>query len=162
MKKQNLLKSKDVSKTHIINTKAILNNNYYSPEFDERMPNFDILVRNEIDEDMEISIEESYFEIVSQIANEDPKLKNLGHPDFPNPKLDKNLANYVYVSVSRHPLFKKSIINRPVLFSVITEYFNFDYCKFYDLLSNLYKEELQDSIQNLSKILEIKKINKLF
>lgn len=143
------------NRDHKSSTNKIINNDYYSQDLDTRPPTFQVdpFYDNSTDEtedlhlellmrDVEIAVKGSKFE--KYALNQDKKL-------------NKSEINEVYhFMIKKLPAYTKTD-----MFSQISEYFDIDYHKFFNSLSNMFKEELIEEIKE-SSYYKKKKINKLF
>lgn len=74
-------------------------------------------------------------------------------------KLKKLDINEIYEFISSELVIKYSLIE---IFSETADYFNVNPTKFYASLSNKFKEDLIQELDNRTKVLKRKKINRLF
>lgn len=145
-----------------MNRDKIFENNFDSPDFDIQ-PNMsfelDSSYKNNMDEDLKIHYD--------MIANQIHKLIGLSRfKEFNDvddlgqcKKLKKTDINNVYGYIVDE---MKSKFSRIDLFSELCVYFNIKPDKFYNSLSNVYKEDLIQELDSITGILERKNINKLF
>ena len=128
------------------NTRKILENNYESTDIDTRKQEFkldnsvtrDLSIEDRIDykmvyDEIESCIKGSIYETLNQ-PDENGKYKKLNKADI----------NRIY----SHVIGLKPKVSKVEVFSVLSEYFDINYYKFYDSLSNTFKQEL---IEELSK-----------
>lgn len=132
------------NRDHKMSTNKIINNDYYSKEIDMRSITFAVDPHFQSKEDM-------VDQLHSKMILEDIKNVLKGHKfeayvrDY-NVKLKKAQINEVYAYITKRlPKYKKKD-----LFAYIAEYFDIDYTKFFNSLSNMFKEELMSDISNSS------------
>lgn len=140
----------------------IFDNSFDSPEF-EMLPNMsfelDSSYRNDLDEDIKI-----HYEMVSNKIHElieVSRFKDFNYVDDLGrcKKLKKSDINDVYGYIIDE---MKSKFSRIDVFSEMCVYFDITPDKFYNSLSNVYKEDLIQELDIRTGILEKKNINKLF
>lgn len=140
----------------------IFDNNFESPDLENRgSMNFDLdsSVRGNLSEEETIHYEILSREIHDLIENS--RFKKFNEIDeFANAtRLKKLDINEVYGFIVDELLKKYSRID---MFSELCNYFNIPPNKFYNSLSNVYKEDLIIELDKKTGILSKKNINKLF
>lgn len=143
------------NRDHKSSTNKIINNDYYSKEIDTRKISFNLdpsfqTSGNDVNalhlefllKDIEELIKGTEYEVY--IKNHDLKLN----------KSDINKVYYFIVKNLKD-------YTKTDLFSQISEYFDIDYHKFFNSLSNKFKEELMLELEE-SSVYKRRKINKLF
>lgn len=146
-----------------INTHKIINNDFYSPEYDSRKANFKVSAESlysSEDEELAYFNKELYSHI-HDIVTSDRELKSfntLNKKGFPK-KLNKYDINKVYGKIMERidPKYPKI-----EAWACIAGYFNVDSTKFYKSMSNKYKYELENELNERTGIIDKRKINRLF
>lgn len=143
-------------------TDKIFDNTFDSPEGESGGKisfNLDASVRGTVSEEEQIHYEMLAKEIHGLISNS--RFKKFNEIDeFANvTKLKKMDINEVYGFMMDELLEKYSRID---IFSELSEYFNIHPTKFYNSLSNVFKEGLIAELDQKTDILSKKNINKLF
>ena len=137
----------------------IFNNNYHDPEFNEESINFKVdnnffHTNNQLDEAMDKHLEEKIH-----YAIEDSQWAFLneidGNGQFPVPT--KEQMNYVFDHIIKN-VDDEDIID---LYSATAEYFGINSKRFYNALSNYYKDLLVTSLKKNTYYLK-NKIKRLF
>jgi hypothetical protein len=119
-----------------------------APQYDDGLEEEEKIHLDMVRRDIHVLIVESRFKSFNELDElaESKKLK----------KLDINEI-YEFISTELH--MKYSLIE---IFSETADYFNINSTKFYTSLSNKFKEDLIQALDNRTKILRRKKINRLF
>ena len=119
-----------------------------APQYDDGLEEEEKIHLDMVRRDIHALIVESRFKSFNELDElaESKKLK----------KLDINEI-YEFISTELH--MKYSLIE---IFSETADYFNINSTKFYTSLSNKFKEDLIQALDNRTKILRRKKINRLF
>lgn len=145
-----------------MNRDKIFENNFDSPDFEIQSNmsfELDSSYTDNKDEDIKIHYEMIAIQIHKLISlsrfKEFNDVDDLGHCK----KLKKTDINDVYGYIIDD---MKSNFSRIDLFSEMCVYFNIKPDKFYNSLSNVYKEDLIQELDLITGILERKNINKLF
>ena len=140
----------------------IIDNTYHSTEIDTRPQKFAIdqtFMENKSEEEKihfnllfekihEIILASEKFSQFNKIQEKTGKIR----------KLNKIEVNEVYSFViNRLPDYERMDI-----FSVLSEYFDIDYVRCFNTLSNLFKEQLISELDKQSSVLEKRRIRKLF
>lgn len=140
----------------------IFDNNFDSPDF-EMLPNFsfeiDPIWADDRDEEEKIHYELISSEIHQMVTKSRFKVFNDIDEHGRNLKLKKIDINDVYGYIIDDMKKKYSRID---VFSELCSYFDINPAKFYNSLSNIYKEELIEELDNRTGILGRKNIKKLF
>lgn len=146
----------------MIDRDKIFENNFDSPEF-EMDPNFSFDVdptwADSRDEEEKIHYELIANEIHILVTNSRFKIFNHIDEHGRNIKLKKLDINEVYGYIIDDLKKKYSRID---VFSEMCNYFDINPAKFYNSLSNIYKEDLIEELDNRTGILSQKNIKKLF
>tara|TARA_A100001037_G_scaffold306579_1_gene352897 strand:- start:7108 stop:7548 length:441 start_codon:yes stop_codon:yes gene_type:complete len=142
-------------------TDKIFDNNFESPEMEAKSISFDLdaSVRGSFTEEENI-----YYEMLSAEIHDTIELSRFKKFNEVNEfaeviKLKKLDINEVYSYILDELLKKYSRID---IFSELCNYFNIEPVKFYNSLSNIFKEELIIELDKKTKVLSKKNINKLF
>lgn len=143
------------TRDHKSSTNKIINNEYYSKDVDTRSISFsmDPFFESEGDAVDQLHFELLFKDIQKTVAGSEFE-KYIENPDL---RLNKSEINKVYHYITK----KLPDYTKKDLFSQISEYFDIDYHKFFNSLSNMFKEELIQEI-NGSSYYKKKKINRLF
>ena len=144
------------------NRDKIFDNNFDSPDF-EIIPNFSFNLDPSWT-DSKSEEEKIHYQLISTTIHElvmDSRFKKFNEIDEHgrNAKLKKVEINDVYGYVVGEMVKNYSRID---IFSEMCTYFDINPTKFYNSLSNVYKEDLIEELDRKTGILDSKKINKLF
>ena len=143
-------------------TDKIFDNNFDSPEMEMKSSisfELDSSVRGNLSEEENIHYELLARDIHDLIINSRFKKFNKIDDFTKTTKLKKLDMNEVYGFIVDELLEKYSRID---MFSEISSYFNIHPTKFYNSLSNVFKEGLIAELDNKTGVLSKKNINKLF
>lgn len=144
------------------NKDKIFDNNFDSPDF-EILPNFSFDVdpswKDSRPEEDKIHYELIAREIHDLITNSRFKIFNVIDEHGRNIKLKKVEINDVYGYIVDEMIARHSRID---LFSELCVYFDINPTKFYNSLSNVYKEDLIEELDLKTGVLSRKNIKKLF
>ena len=144
------------------NRDKIFDNNFDSPDF-EILPNFSFNLDPSWT-DSKSEEEKIHYQLISTTSHElvmDSRFKKFNEIDEHgrNAKLKKVEINDVYGYVVGEMVKNYSRID---IFSEMCTYFDINPTKFYNSLSNVYKEDLIEELDRKTGILDRKNINKLF
>lgn len=144
------------------NRDKIFDNNFDSPDF-EILPNFSFNLDPSWT-DSKSEEEKIHYQLISTTIHElvmDSRFKKFNEIDEHgrNAKLKKVEINDVYGYVVGEMVKNYSRID---IFSEMCTYFDINPTKFYNSLSNVYKEDLIEELDRKTGILDRKNINKLF
>ena len=144
------------------NRDKIFDNNFDSPDF-EILPNFSFNLDPSWT-DSKSEEEKIHYQLISTKIHElvmDSRFKKFNEIDEHgrNAKLKKVEINDVYGYVVGEMVKNYSRID---IFSEMCTYFDINPTKFYNSLSNVYKEDLIEELDRKTGILDRKNINKLF
>lgn len=144
------------------NRDKIFDNNFDSPDF-EIIPNFSFNLDPSWT-DSKSEEEKIHYQLISTTIHElvmDSRFKKFNEIDEHgrNAKLKKVEINDVYGYVVGEMVKNYSRID---IFSEMCTYFDINPTKFYNSLSNVYKEDLIEELDRKTGILDRKNINKLF
>ena len=144
------------------NRDKIFDNNFDSPDF-EIIPNFSFNLDPSWT-DSKSEEEKIHYQLISTTIHElvmDSRFKKFNEIDEHgrNAKLKKVEINDVYGYVVGEMVKNYSRID---IFSEMCTYFEINPTKFYNSLSNVYKEDLIEELDRKTGILDRKNINKLF
>jgi len=159
--KKKLTKGEDDKKSGHIERDKIFNNTYGEQDLSEGRINFTLApgYSDSMDPDDRMHYE-SLFEIVdSLIKGSEFEHLNESTPDGIIKKLNKVQINKVFFYIIEKT---GTAYTRVDLFSVLSDYFDVFPNKFYNSLSNKFKDELITELDNKYNILAKRKIRKLF
>jgi hypothetical protein len=144
------------------NRDKIFDNNFDSPDF-EILPNFSFNLDPSWT-DSKSEEEKIHYQLISTTIHElviNSRFKKFNEIDEHgrNTKLKKVEINDVYGYVVGEMVKNYSRID---IFSEMCTYFDINPTKFYNSLSNVYKEDLIEELDRKTGILDRKNINKLF
>ena len=156
-------KNKDLNKVDVRNhresTNKILHNSWNGVEIDSMDLNFKVEENSFITETSEMDeyVTEIYEKIHKLIENSEFKdCNNLISDEKKNAnKLDLNKI-YSYITNNLNEYSKIDLL------SVLHQYFDIEYNKFYNSLSNLYQDELISEYRSKFKSSKLDKLNQLF
>lgn len=162
-KKKNLLDKPTIEKKRL-NTRKILDNNYNAVEQDYRQISFKISEtevnssKNQDQLDHELEIEKKIRDCVLN-----SKYENFNRPKKEGSKKKKQRITKEVIN-ELYGFLRKNVkgCSKTDLYGVASSYFGIDYVKFYNSLSNIYKDELHEEIRENTSAFEKRNIKKLF
>jgi len=133
--------------------------NESAPEYDSTM-SFKPSDRSDIDLEDQVHYD-MLFNDVDTIIRTSRKFKHLVVLDSDGKvkKLTKIQMNEIYITVINN---LKMQYRKMEVFDVLTDYFDVFPAKFYNALSNTFKDELLDELNDAKDVYKKKKINRLF
>ena len=145
---------------HRASTRKIIDNKFHSTEIDTRPVTFELEAgyAGNLSEEDKIHFNLLFDEIHALVEDSEYKIFNKVDENNKVKKLNKIQINTVYNFIGGElPDYAKIDI-----FSVLSEYFDIEYVKFFNSLSNLFKEQLIMELDGNSNVLERKNVRKLF
>jgi hypothetical protein len=138
----------------------------FDNKFNDTQPEYDTHIsfklENEVTGDLEDQVHyQMLFDDIDKIIRESKKFKHLINLDNEGKvqKLTKIQMNELYIYVINNLSMQYRKIE---VFDIITDYFDIFPAKFYNALSNIFKDELLEELNKAKNIYEKKKISRLF
>ena len=160
-KKKTLTKAEDDKKSGYVEKDKIFNNTYGEQDLSQNKINFTVAPSwlDGLDPDDKMHYDSLFERVDSLIKGSEFEHLNEATPEGVIKKLNKVQINKVFFYIIEKT---GSSYTRIDLFSVLSDYFDVFPNKFYNSLSNKFKDELINELDAKYNILEKRKIRKLF
>ncbi len=138
----------------------------FDNKFNETQPDYDSHISFKLEEESSGDLEDQvhYDMLYNDVDNIIKTSKKFSHlleldKEGKEQKLTKIQMNEVYIHVINNLAMQYRKIE---VFDIITDYFNIFPAKFYNALSNVFKDELLEELDKARNIYEKKRISRLF